>query len=117
MQYAFLIYCDEDDAPPPGTTELDSYLRAYSHFTDEVKAKGIHVASAELQPVGTATTVRLRDGKPLATDGPFAETEERLGGFYLLECRDLDEALDYAARIPAARHGSIEVRPVNRRER
>lgn len=117
MQYAFLIYCDEADEPRPGTTELDSYVRAYLDFTDEVKAKGIHVGSAELQPAGTATTVRVREGKPLATDGPFAETMEQLGGFYLLECRDLDEALEYAARFPTARHGSIEVRPVNRRER
>ena len=117
MQYAFLIYCDEDDEPHPGRTEFDSYLEAFVDFTDEVKAKGIHLGSAELQPVGTATTVRVRNGTPLATDGPFAETKEQLGGFYLLECRDLDEALDYAARIPAARHGSIEVRPLNRRER
>ena len=112
MQYAFLIYCDETGEPGPGTKEAGDYLRAYLVFTGEVKAKGIHVESAALQPVATATTVRVRDGKPLTTDGPFAETKEQLAGLYLLECEDLDEALDYAAKIPTVKHGSVEIRPV-----
>jgi len=117
MQYLFLIYSDEAREPKRGTKEFDEYLGAYVALTDEVKAKGIHEGSAPLQPVATATTVRVRDGKCLTTDGPFAETKEQLGGFYLLECRDLDEALDYAARIPTAKHGSIEVRPLLQLER
>jgi hypothetical protein len=116
MQYLFLIYLDEAREPNPGTKEFDDYLEACLAFTAEVKAKGIHHRSAALQPVATATTVRVREGKPLTTDGPFAETEEQLGGFYLLECRDLDEALEYAGRIPTAAHGAIEIRPVLRFE-
>ncbi len=112
MQYLFLIYSDEAQEPSPGTKEFDEYLGAYFALTDEVKAKGVHRNSAALQPVATATTVRVRGGKPLTSDGPFAETKEQLGGFYLLECRDLDEALEYAAKIPTVKHGSIEVRPV-----
>jgi hypothetical protein len=117
MQYAFLIYCDEAKEPGPGTKELEDYLGAYLAFTDEVKARGIHTESAALQPVATATTVRVREGKLLTTDGPFAETKEQLAGLYLLTCKDLDEALEYAARIPTSRHGSIEVRPVLELER
>ena len=117
MQYALLIYCNEETKPSPGTQEADDYLRAYFDFTGEVKAKGIHLESAALQPVVTATTVRVRDGKTLTTDGPFAETKERLAGLYLLTCEDLDEALEYAARMPTANRGSIEVRPVLQFER
>jgi hypothetical protein len=112
VQYAFLIYCDESREPMPGSKEFDDYRNAYRAFTDETKAKGIHRESAALQPVATATTVRLGDGKPVTIDGPFAETEERLQGLYLLECEDLDEALDYAAKIPTLNHGSVEIRPV-----
>lgn len=114
MQYLFLIYSDETVEPNPGTREFDDYLRAYFAFTGEVKAKGIHEQSAALQPVATATTVRVRNGKAVTADGPFADTGEQLGGFYLLECKDLDEALDYAAKIPTIKHGAIEVRPVLR---
>jgi hypothetical protein len=112
MQYLFLIYSDEAKEPNPGTKEFDEYMGAYMAYTQEVKKKGIHKDSAPLQPVATATTVRVRDGKMIATDGPFAETKEQLGGFYLLDCNNLDEALEYAARIPTAKHGSIEIRPV-----
>jgi hypothetical protein len=112
MRYAFLIYCDESTKPGPGTPDGDDYRRAYLALTDEVKSRGIHVESAALQPVATATTLRVRDGRPHTTDGPYAETKEQLAGLYLLMCEDLDEALEYAARIPAAKHGSIEVRPV-----
>jgi hypothetical protein len=112
MRYAFLIYSDEAAEPTPGTREMDEYMKQYFAFTSGVKEKGIHHAGVPLQPVATATTVQVRGGQVLTTDGPFAETKEQLGGLYILECRDLDEALEYAARIPTAKHGSIEVRPV-----
>jgi hypothetical protein len=111
MRYAFLIYCDESTKPGQGTADAEDCRRAYFALADEAKAMGIHLESAVLQPVATATTVRVRDGRPLTTDGPVAETKERLAGLYLLTCADLDEALDFAARIPAAKHGAVEVRP------
>ncbi len=117
MQYAFLIYCDDATEPSPGTKDYDSCLGAYFAFPDELKAKGIHKDSAAFQPAATATTVRVREGQVLTTDGPFAETKEQLGGLYFLECKDLDEALEQAARIPAARHGFVEIRPVRPFER
>ena len=114
MEYLFLIYCDERREPRPGTKQFSDYLDALLAFQDELKRKGVHRRSAALQPVSTATTVRIRRGEPLTTDGPFAETEEQLAGFYVLSCKNLDEALDYAARIPAVSHGAIEVRPIRR---
>ena len=81
-------------------------------LTHELKAKGQFLAAAPLQPVATATSVRVRDGRRLVTDGPFAETREALGGYFLVEARDLDDALAIAARIPGARRGTVEVRPV-----
>lgn len=112
MHYAMLIYSDESQEPAPGTEEFDEYIGAFFALSDEVKKKGIYQSGAALQPVATATTVRVRDGKTVTTDGPFAETKEQLGGLYILECKDLDEAIEYAARIPTAKHGTIEVRPV-----
>jgi hypothetical protein len=114
MEYLFLIYSEERREPRPGTKQFSDYLEARLAFEDGLKAKGILRRSAVLQPVATATTVRVRRGEPQTTDGPFPETEEQLGGFYVLSCRDLDEALDYAARIPEATHGAIEVRPIRR---
>ena len=78
-------------------------MAAYGAFGQEIEARGVHVAGEGLQPTATATTVRVRDGERLVTDGPFAETKEQLGGFYLLECKDLDEAIGWAAKIPGAR--------------
>jgi hypothetical protein len=112
MRYAFLIYSDEATDPTPETREMEEYMKKYFAFTSEVKEKGIHHAGVPLQPIATATTVRVRGGQVLTTDGPFAETKEQLGGLYILECKDLDEALELAARIPTATHGSVEVRPV-----
>jgi len=112
MQYMFLIYTEESTEPRPETAEFDEMMGAYMAFTEEVKKRGIYQHAAPLEPVATATTVRVRDGKTSATDGPFAETKEQLGGYYLLECKNLDEALDLAAKIPGARYGSVEVRPV-----
>lgn len=112
MQYMFLIYADESTEPKPGTAEFDAMMGAYHAFTEETQKRGIYHHAAPLEPVSAATTVRVRAGKTTATDGPFAETKEQLGGYYLLECKNLDEALELAAKIPTAKHGSIEVRPV-----
>ncbi len=111
MRYLLLIYEVE------GTAERTAQERAedsagYAAFTNEVRDRGLFQAGEALEPTNTATTVRIRDGKTLTSDGPFAETKEFLGGFYLLNCRDLDEAIELAARIPAARRGSIEIRPI-----
>jgi hypothetical protein len=87
-------------------------MKAYGAFTEDVRKRGLMQAGEALEPTTTATTVRVRDGETVTTDGPFAETKEALGGFYLVDARDLDEAIELAARIPAAKHGSIEVRPI-----
>ena len=91
-------------------------MEEYGKFTNEIKEKGKHLAGHELKRVATATTVRVRDGKRVTTDGPFAETKEQLGGFYMINANDLDEAIAIAARVPSAKVGSIEVRPIVARE-
>ena len=112
MRYVLLIYGPEaSDAPGP-SPEVDKLLAEYNHFTDDVRQRGVFEAGEGLQSISTATTVRVKDGEVLTTDGPFAETKEQLGGFYLLDCKDLDEAIELAARMPHARFGSIEIRPV-----
>ena len=111
MQYLLLIYGPEpDESTPPEA--VAAMMASYSAFTQEVRDRGAFIAAEALQPVATATTVRIRDGQTLTTDGPFAETKEQLGGFYLIDARDLDEAIELAAKIPGAREGSIEVRPI-----
>ena len=112
MQYICLIYSAPGSSPIPGTPEFGAYMQAYFDFTEEAKQKGAFVAGDALQSIDTATTVTMKNGKVETTDGPFAETKETLGGYYLLECKDLDEALVYAAKIPTAQHGHIEVRPI-----
>lgn len=112
MQYMFLIYSAEGTGPAPGSEEFNGLMAAYGAFTNEVKEAGILKEGAPLQGVDTATTVRVRKGKAETLDGPFAETKEVLGGYYILDCKNLDEALSYAAKIPTAAYGSIEVRPV-----
>ncbi|MEQ8315534.1 MAG: YciI family protein [Gammaproteobacteria bacterium] len=112
MQYLCLIYEVESEMLSRSEEEQNQIMADYWAFTNDVKDKGQLVAGEALLPTETATTVRVRDGKRVTTDGPFAETKEQLGGFYLLECKDLDEAIDQAARIPSAKYGSIEVRPV-----
>ena len=87
-------------------------MEAYNALTEEIKQAGAFLGGEGLQPTSTATTVRVRDGEPLLTDGPFAETREQLAGFYLVECADLDEAVRWAGKIPTAAFGSVEVRPV-----
>ncbi len=112
MRYMMLIYGDESVWDQETEAEMAEKMAAYNAFTKEVQAKGIFVGGEALQPTRTATTVRVREGRTLTTDGPFAETKEALGGFYILNCKDLDEALEYAAKIPDAKVGSIEVRPI-----
>jgi hypothetical protein len=107
-----LIYGDEKSAPTEGTPEAEANMQGYMTFTQEVMQSGVMQSGDALMPVATATTVRVRDGKTLTTDGPFAETKEQLGGFYILDCKDLDQAIALAAKIPGAKHGGIEVRPI-----
>ncbi len=112
MQFMCLIYSAEGAGPQPDTPEWGPFMQGYVDFGKTVQDAGKFVAGDALQPVATATTVSVRDGKTETIDGPFAETKEVLGGYYLLDCTDLDEALKYAAMIPTAKHGRIEVRPV-----
>ena len=111
MQYALLIYTPEPEGEVP-PEELAAQMTEYNAFTEHVRSKGAMKGGEALDSVATATTVRVVDGKTITTDGPFAETKETLGGFYLVEAADLDEAIGYAAMIPGARYGCIEVRPV-----
>ena len=112
MKYALLIYGDESQYPAPESAEGAAEMEAYYAFTEAINAEGINQGGEALRSVATSTTVRVRNDEVLATDGPFAETKEQLGGFYLVECDDLDQAIAAAARIPGAKYGSIEVRPV-----
>lgn len=111
MQYALLIYTAEPTAEVPEDLMREE-MEAYNAFTQHVARRGALKAGEALHPSSTATTVRVRDGQTIATDGPFAETKEVLGGIYVVEAVDLDEAIGYAAMIPGALHGSIEVRPI-----
>ena len=112
MQYMLLIYGNEAAMKSATQADRDAMFGAYAEFTQRIIKSGNMKAGDALQPTAAATTVRVRDGKTLTTDGPFAETKEQLGGYYLIEAGNLDEALKIAARVPSARTGSIEVRPV-----
>jgi hypothetical protein len=112
MKYLLLIYTPESVEATMPKEEADAYMGAYYAFTKETRDRGLFVGGEALQPTTTATTVRLRDGQRVVTDGPFAETKEQLGGYYLLDCKDLDEAIEMAGKIPGAAHGSIEIRPI-----
>jgi hypothetical protein len=115
MRYAILIYDTQtaDPSPePPDPTVMGEVMSAYNAYTQMLRDRGAYIAGEALQPNPTATTVRQKDGQMITTDGPFAETKEGLGGFYLIEARDLDEALELAAQCPGIRVGSIEVRPI-----
>jgi hypothetical protein len=112
MQYLLLIYDAEADMAKMTPAEMQKLNEDYMRFTQEIVKSGHHRAGNALQAISTATTVRTRNGKTTTTDGPFAETREQLGGFYLVEAANLDEALKLAARVPSARTGSIEVRPI-----
>ncbi len=115
MKYACLIYSNENDGeinPDPTDPAFGEIMSGYMAFGAAVEAAGAFVAGEPLQPTSTATSVQVRNGETLTTDGPFAETKEHLGGFYILECADLDEAISWAAQIPHAATGTVEVRPV-----
>jgi hypothetical protein len=112
MRYALLIYANEQDWANQTEEQSQVQFQEYMAFTKDIVDRGIQKSGEALQPTPTATTVRVRDGETLTTDGPFAETKEQLGGFYIVEAKDLDEAIEIATRIPDVRSGSIEVRPV-----
>ena len=109
MKYMLLIYADENAWTD---NERDQCYTESTELTHELHSRGQYLAANPLEPVATATSVRVRDGKRLVTDGPFAETREQLGGYFLVEAKDLNEAIAIAGRIPAARKGTVEVRPV-----
>lgn len=117
MQYLLLIYDKESEWGTLTEAQQSAMMKEYQDFTKSINESGHWRASSQLHPVSKATTVRIRDGKKMVTDGPFAETKEQLGGFYLVEAKDLDEAVALAARVPSARFGSIEVRPLVGRNR
>ena len=112
MKYMFLIYTEERNESQMTLAEREAMMAEYYAFTKDASNHGVLVAGDELKPTSTATTVRPRGNQLATTDGPFAETKEQLGGFYILECQDMDEAVGWAAKIPGAKHGSIEVRPI-----
>ena len=112
MKYVLLDYANASSAPKYTPEQSKAAIQAWLDYVTEAKAAGVLVANEALRPVTDATTVRVRNGKTLTTDGPFAETHEQLGGYYLFDCTDLDEAVRWAAKIPMAQYGSIEVRPV-----
>jgi hypothetical protein len=113
MRYLCLLVGEPDmDDPVPGTPEFMQMLSVYQSATQAMAVAGVLVDSGPLQPPSSATTMRVRNGEPLVTDGPFAELKEQIGGYYVLDCADLDEALRWTATIPAARFGCIEVRPL-----
>ena len=112
MKYLCLIYDDETKIGSMPQDTADAFMQEYFSFTDAIRQSGHYLGGHALQPVSTATTVRVRNGRTSTTDGPFAETKEQLGGFYLIEARDLNDAIQVAARIPSARLGCVEVRPI-----
>lgn len=112
MKYGLLLYNDPSLAPEFGTPEMDAEMQDWFAFTADLQASGKFLGGEALTPTETATCVQIRDGKTITTDGPFAETKETLGGFYLLEADTLDDAIAWAEKIPLAPYGTVEVRPV-----
>ncbi len=112
MKYLCLIYYQEKQVYSMPPDEWDSLVGECLRFGDKVRSSGHYIGGEALQPVETAKTLRVRDGKVTVTDGPFAETKEQLAGFYLMEAADLNEAIQVASKIPPARHGSVEIRPI-----
>lgn len=113
MEYMILIYADERAWAGLEPAQLEAAYGEYMSYTKDLEKAGVLRGGSELKPVATATTVRVRGGKVMTTDGPYAETKEQLGGYYLIDVPDLDEALRWAARCPGAHHGTCEVRPLN----
>jgi hypothetical protein len=116
MQYLLLIHDDEAQWGQFSEDVRNAYMQEYFAYTNDLRSSGALVTASQLQPSATATTVEVRDGETLTTDGPFAETKEQLGGFYLIDVESQEEAIEWAARIPSARSGKIEVRPLVMRE-
>src|SRR6187200_1766997 len=112
MRYLCLIYDEEKKLAGMSKGESDAFMGEYFAFTEDIKKSGHYLGGEALQPVNTATSVRVRSGKMSTTDGPFAETKEQLGGYYLIEAKDLNDALQVASRIPSAKFGTVEVRPI-----
>src|SRR3954452_22974373 len=112
MKYMLLLFGDPADGPAPGTPEFGEMLQEYGRANGAMQEAGVLLDSNPLQPASTATTVRVRDGQRQLTDGPYAEIKELLGGYYLIECENLDVAVKWAAEIPAVKYGSVEVRPI-----
>jgi hypothetical protein len=112
MRYLLLIYGDEQAQAGMTGAEGAAQAEAYNNFTKDIVDRGLMQGGEALQPTSTATTVRVRNDETLTTDGPFAETKEQIGGFYVIECKDLDEAIDWAAKLPHAENGTTEIRPV-----
>src|SRR5438552_3209233 len=112
MRYMLLIYTPEANDASATPADMEAVMTAYNAFTKELVDSGKMKAGEALHPTSAATTVRVKNGKTVTTDGPFAETKEQLGGFYMVDAKDLDEAIAWAAKIPGAKFGSIEVRPV-----
>ena len=112
MRYLCLIYDEEGKMGAMPQSEQEAFIGEYFAFTEGIKQSGHYLGGEALQPVATATTVRVRSGKLSTTDGPFAETKEQLGGYYLIEAKDLNDAIQVAAKIPSARFGSVEIRPI-----
>jgi len=112
MKYLFLLYADESAGPRPGSPELDAQAAAYGRYYQEVSERGLFQSGDPVQPSPSATTVRVRDGLARADAGPFAPGQDQLVGFYVLDCKDNEEAVTYAAKVPAASHGAVEVRPI-----
>ena len=112
MRYLCLIYDEEKKLGAMSKGESDAFMGEYFAFTEDIKKSGHYLGGNALQPVNTATSVRVRSGKMSTTDGPFAETKEQLGGYYLIEAKDLNDALQVASRIPSAKLGTVEVRPI-----
>lgn len=112
MRYLCLIYTSEAEDAKRTPEEQETNMNAYYAFTNAINEAGVNVGGEALQPTNTATTVRVRNGKITTIDGPFAETKEQLGGYYMLDCENLDQAIEWAAKIPGAKDGSIEIRPI-----
>ena len=112
MKYLLLIYGNEVEQAKRSAEQMGAMLKEYGVFTESIQQSGHFLGGERLQRTSAATTVRIRDGKTITTDGPFAETKEQLGGYYMIEAKDIDDAIAIATRIPSARFGSVEVRPI-----
>jgi hypothetical protein len=112
MRYALLICTDEHAEQALSPKEASATLAEYGAWAEQAATRGVLQGGERLRPTTDATTVRVRDGEVLTSDGPFAETKEQVGGYFIVDCKDLDEAIELAAKIPGARHGSVEVRPI-----